>query len=56
MEGLIDMEQKGFELIFIDHDRNLWVTMVGWVDVPDSDWGDFKRWRAVDISSFWMCR
>ena len=27
------------------------VTMVGWVDVPVSDWGDF-RWRsAVDISS-----
>ena len=27
------------------------VTMVGWADVPDSDWGDFKRRRAVDISS-----
>ena len=27
------------------------VTMVGWADVPDSDWGDFRRWRAVDISS-----
>ena len=25
------------------------VTMVGWVDVPDSDWGDFRRRRAVDI-------
>ena len=28
------------------------VTMVGWADVPDSDWGDFRRQRAVDISSF----
>ena len=27
------------------------VTMVGWVDVLDSDWGDFRRRRAVDISS-----
>ena len=26
--------------------------MVGWVDVADSDWGDFRRRRAVDISSF----
>ena len=28
------------------------VTMLGWADVPDSDRGDFKRRRAVDISSF----
>ena len=27
------------------------VTMVGWADVPDSDWGDFGRRRAVDISN-----
>ena len=27
------------------------VTMVGWADVPDSDRGDFRRQRAVDISS-----
>ena len=27
------------------------LTMVGWADVPDSDWGDFRRRRAVDISS-----
>ena len=30
------------------------VTMVGWADVPDSDWGDFRRRHAVDISSFTM--
>ena len=27
------------------------LTMVRWADVPDSDWGDFRRQRAVDISS-----
>ena len=27
------------------------VTMVGWADVPDSDWDDFRRQRAIDISS-----
>ena len=47
------MEWKGCELIIHDHDCDLWVTMgVGWVDVPYSDWGDFRRRRAVDISSF----
>ena len=28
------------------------VTMMGWVDVPDSDRGHFRRRRAVDISSW----
>ena len=28
------------------------VTMVGWVDVPDIDRGDFRRRSAVDISSY----
>ena len=32
------------------------VTMVGWADVPDSDRGDFRRQRAVDISSLVCCR
>ena len=27
------------------------VTMVGWADVPDSDWGDFRCGRAIDIST-----
>ena len=27
------------------------VTMVGWADVPDSDWGDYRRQHAIDISS-----
>ena len=31
------------------------VTMVGWADVLDSDWGDFRRRHAVDISSFKHC-
>ena len=26
-----------------DHDNwDLWVTLVGWVEVLDSDWGDFR--------------
>ena len=50
--GLIDMERKGCEVIIHDHERDLWVTMVGWEDVPYSDWGDFRRRRAFDISSF----
>ena len=29
-----------------------YVTMVGWADVPDSDRGDFRRRRAVYISSY----
>ena len=34
------------------------VTMVEWTDVPDSDsdWGDFRRRRAVDISSYFLRR
>ena len=51
VEVLIDMERKGCESIVHDHDCDLGVTMVGWVDVPYSDWGDFRRRRAVDISS-----
>ena len=53
VEALIDMERKGCEAIIHDHDCDLWVTtMVGWVDVLYSDWGDVRRQRAVDISSF----
>ena len=47
--GLIDIERKGCELIIHDHD--LWVAILGWVDVPDSDQGDFRRRLAIDISS-----
>ena len=48
MKGLMNMERKGCELIIHD----LWVNMVGLVDVRDSDWGDFRHRRAVDTSSF----
>ena len=48
---MIDMGGKGCESIIHDHDSDLWVTMVGWEDVPHSDQGDFRRRRAVDISS-----
>ena len=29
------------------------LTMVALPDVPDSDRGDFRRWRAINISSLW---
>ena len=45
---LVDMEQRGCESII--HDRDLWVTMMEWVDVPYSDWGVFRRRRAFHIS------
>ena len=28
------------------------VSMLRWVDIPDSDWGDFRHWCAVDRSSY----
>ena len=36
--GLIDMEQKKYVLNIHNHVCDLWLTMVGSVDVPDSDW------------------
>ena len=53
MGGWIDMELKACELIIHHHDCYLCVTMVVWIDVLYSDWGDFRCRRAVDISS-WM--
>ena len=52
MGRLTDMERKGCELIIHDRDSALLVTMVGWVDVPDSDWSDFWLRGAINISSF----
>ena len=52
--ALIGMERKGCESIIHGHDCDLWVTMVGWVDVPYSGWGDFRRRLAVDISIFYF--
>ena len=54
MGGLIEMEQKGCESIIHDHDCDVWVTLVGWVDVPYSDWSDFRPQRAVEISSYFL--
>ena len=52
MGALIDMERKGCESIIHDHDSDLWVTMVGWVDVLYNDWGDDRCRPAVGISSY----
>ena len=57
MERQTDMVQKGYEWSIHDHDIDLCVTMAGWVDhvdVPESDQGDFRCQRAVDISSEWV--
>ena len=48
----VDMERKGCESSIHDDDIDICVTMVGWVDVLDGDQGDFRRRRAMDISSF----
>ena len=45
------MEWKGCESIIHDHDSDPIVNHGGVVDVPDIDWGDFRGWCAVDISS-----
>ena len=44
----IDMERIGCESLTMILTS---VTVVGWADVPDNDRGDFRRRRAVDISS-----
>ena len=53
MRGLIDRERKECESITQYHECEIWSTMVGWMDVPCSDWGDFRRRRAVEISSYY---
>ena len=55
MGGPIDMIQKGCESYIHDHDTDLYMTMVGWADVLDSDQGDFRHRHAIDISSLASC-
>ena len=43
IEWPIDMQQKGCESSIHDHDIDFIVTMVGWVDVPDSDRDEFRH-------------
>ena len=52
MGGPIDIERKGSELIIHDNEHDFCVTKVRKVDILDSDWGDFRHRRAIDISSF----
>ena len=51
MEGLIGIIRKRWDSSIHDRDLDPCVITEGWVDVRDSDWGDFRRRRAVDISS-----
>ena len=49
---IVTWDERDVSRSFMTMTMTLWATMVGWVDVPHSDWGDFKRRRAVDISSY----
>ena len=55
MEGLIDIEQKGWRSVIYDNDHDLLMTEVKCKDLPDSDWGDFRCWCAVESSSEISC-
>ena len=46
------MKRKGCESIIHDHDRDLWVIVMGSMDVPDIDLGDFRYRRVIKIFSF----
>ena len=46
------MEPNWCELSIHNHNIDFIVTMVGSMDAPDSDRGDFRRRRAVDTSSY----
>ena len=47
----IDMEWNGHESIIHDHYRDICVTLVRWVGVPDCDWCDFRHQCALDTST-----
>ena len=47
----IDMEWNRHESIIHDHYRDICVTLVRWVGVPDCDWCDFRHQCALDTST-----
>ena len=49
--GRLTMNEKHVSHLFMTMILTC-VTMVGWADVLDTDRGDFRCWRAVDISSW----
>ena len=50
--GQIYVEPNGYEWIIHGSDCDVFVNMVGWVHVPDSDRGYFRRQYAVDTPSY----
>ena len=47
---------KGYKYIIHDYDRNFCVITMRWVNVSDSDQGDFRRRWVVDKSlDIWVC-
>ena len=51
IDYLIDMNKKDVSHPYMAMVLSS-VTMVGWADVPDSDRGDFRCQRAIDISNY----
>ena len=51
-EGWLTWIEKDESII---HDHEHMGNLVRWVDVPDSDWGDFRCRGAIHISSFEEC-
>ena len=49
-DGRLTWNEKGVSRPFMTMISTS-VTIVGWADVTEIDRGDFRRWRAVDISS-----
>ena len=52
MGGPIGMERRKCNTIIHDHNADICVTILGCVDVWESDRGDFRRRHVFDISSF----
>ena len=51
-EGWLTWNKMDVSRSFMNMIVIIWVTMMGWVDVPDSGRGDYWRRHAVNISSY----
>ena len=54
-EGRLTWNEKWCDSIIHDLYRALCVTVVGWVDVLESDRGDFRHRRTIDIFTYMCC-
>ena len=55
-KGPVTWKMFPFDDVIMIHDNehDFCVTMVGWVDVLDSDRGDFRRQHVVNVSSWYI--